>query len=134
MAGLVNVDVGSVLNGLGSMAKDIRVAITGKDPATEEKLAELEAAAAKAQSDIDLAEAQNPNMFVSGWRPFVGWVCAAALAWYYILAPLTTYVLSIFGVKSTMPSFDAGTLITLLMTMLGIGGMRTVEKIQGVAK
>jgi hypothetical protein len=41
MAGLVNVDVGSVLNGLGSMAKDIRVAITGKDPATEEKLAEL---------------------------------------------------------------------------------------------
>ena len=134
MAGLVNVDVGSVLSGLGSMAKDLRVALTGKDPAAEAKLLEIEEAAEKAQADINLAEAQNPNMFVSGWRPAVGWVCTFALAWYYVLAPLTTYILSIAKVQATIPVFDSGTLISLLMALLGIGGLRTYEKVQGVSK
>ena len=134
MPGLVNVDVGSVLSGLGSMAKDLRVAITGKDPAMESKLLEIEAAAEKAQTDVNLAEAQNPNIFVSGWRPAVGWVCVFALGWYYILAPLVTWLLSIFKIDATIPSFEVGELVALLSALLGVGGMRTFEKYQGVAK
>jgi len=134
MAGLVNIDVGSVLSGLGSMAKDLRIAITGKDPATAEKLLELEQAAQKAQTDVNLAEAQNPNLFVSGWRAAVGWVCTFALAWYYILAPMCTYVLSIFKIDAPIPVFDAGDLMSLLFAMLGVGGLKTYEKVQGVSK
>ena len=131
---LVNVDIGSVLSGIGTLAKDIRQAITGKDPEAAMKLLELEQAAQKAQSDINLAEAQNPNLFVSGWRPAVGWVCVFALSWYYILAPFSSWLLSIFSVKSTIPAFETGELIALLMSILGVGGMRTYEKVQGVSK
>lgn len=134
MANLVNVDIGSILSGLGNMAKDLRAAITGKDPAAEMKLLELEQAAQKAQTDINLAEAQNPNLFVSGWRPATGWICVFALAWYFIIAPFFTWLLSIFHVAVTIPAFDVGELMALLMALLGIGGMRTYEKIQGVAK
>ena len=134
MAGLVNIDVGSILSGLGAAAKDIRTAITGKDPAAEAKLLELEQAAEKAQADINLAEAQNPNLFVSGWRPAVGWICVFALGWYYIIAPFSTWLLSIFHVQATIPAFDTGDLIALLGSILGVGGLRTYEKVQGVAK
>lgn len=128
MAGLVNIDVGTVLSGLGNLAKDVRIAITGKDPAAAQKLLELEAAAEKAQTDINLAEAQNPNLFVSGWRPAVGWTCVLALIWNYIVAPLLIAV----GLK--MPGLDVGELITLLLAVLGVGGLRTYEKAQGVTK
>ena len=134
MGGLVNIDIGSVLQGIGTAAKDIRVAITGKDPAIEQKLLDLEAAASKAQNDINLAEAQNPNLFVSGWRPAVGWICAFALVWYYILAPFMTYVLGIFKIDAAIPAFDTGDLIALLCSILGVGGLRTYEKVQGVTK
>jgi hypothetical protein len=134
MAGLVNVDVGSVLSGIGSLAKDLRVAFTGKDPALDMKLLELEQAAQKAQIDVNLAEAQNPNLFVSGWRPAVGWVCAFALTWYFILAPLLTWTLSAFGVSSTIPAFDTSELMSLLMALLGVGAMRSYDKSQGTSK
>jgi hypothetical protein len=134
MAGLVNVDVGSVLSGIGSLAKDLRVAFTGKDPALDMKLLEIEQAAQKAQVDVNLAEAQNPNLFVSGWRPAVGWVCAFALTWYFILAPLLTWTLSAFGVSSTIPAFDTSELMSLLMALLGVGAMRSYDKSQGTSK
>jgi hypothetical protein len=130
--------VNGLLTGIGTFAKDIRVAITGKDPVKEaeamQKLLEIEFAAQKAQSDINLVEAQNPNLFVSGWRPAVGWVCTAALAWYYVVAPFLTWFLKLFNVQSvTIPQFDTGSLITLLFGLLGIGGLRSYEKIKGVA-
>ncbi len=128
MGGLVNVEIGTVLSGIGSLAKDIRQAITGKDPQAEQKLLELEQAAEKAQTDINLAEAQNPNLFVSGWRPAVGWTCVAALIWDFILSPL----LISLGLK--IPGLDTGELIALLGSLLGIGGLRTYEKTQGLAK
>ena len=126
-----------LFTGIGQMAKDIRTAITGKDPAKEaeamQKLLEIEFAAQKAQTDINIVEAQSPNLFVSGWRPATGWICVFALAWYYILAPFASWVMSIFDVESTIPIFEAGELMTLLFGLLGIGGMRTYEKIRGVS-
>ena len=81
------------------------------------------------QLDINKAEAANPNMFVAGWRPAVGWVCASAMAFQYLVRPL----LIGFGITTSMPALD-DTLWGLLFGMLGIGGLRTFEKVQGVSK
>ncbi len=127
-----------LFSGIGSLAKDLRTAITGKDPEKEaeimQKLADIEAAAEQGQLSINLEEAKSPNLFVSGWRPAVGWICVFALAWYYVLAPFATWLMSIFKIDSTIPAFETGELTTLLFGLLGIGGMRTYEKIRGVSK
>lgn len=86
------------------------------------------------QLKVNEVEAASPSVFVSGWRPFVGWICAGALALQFILAPLGVWVASLAGHVVAFPSLDMGTLLTLLGGMLGLGGLRTVEKINGVAR
>lgn len=87
---------------------------------------------AKAQIDVDKAEAGNVNWFVSGWRPAVGWVCVMGLAYSFVLRPLAgPLALKFAGVS--LEALDMGTLLTLLTGMLGMGGMRMVEKMNGVA-
>ena len=86
-----------------------------------------------AQTDINKEEAKSASIFVSGWRPCVGWVCALALAYQYLLKPLLTWLLMTLGYNiAIMPGLDDN-LWQLLMGMLGMGGLRTFEKIQGVA-
>lgn len=81
------------------------------------------------QLAINQAEAANPSVWVSGWRPGVGWVCVAALGYQYVARPL----LIGFGVADNMPALD-DSLWELLFGMLGLGGLRTFEKVKGVAK
>lgn len=83
-----------------------------------------------AQTDINKAEATNPNMFVAGWRPFVGWVCGMGLLSQFIIRPLATWIAALLGHAIIYPTLEMGTLMTLLGGMLGLGGMRTVEKLQ----
>ena len=85
------------------------------------------------QLDINKAEAANPNLFVSGWRPAIGWVCALALAYQYLIRPLSGTVATIAGYTlPPLPGLDDN-LWQLMMGMLGMGGLRTFEKVQGVA-
>jgi len=86
------------------------------------------------QNDINKIEAANPTLFVSGWRPFVGWVCGAALAFQLVVAPVIMWGYQIGGHPVVLPAMQTELLTTLLVGMLGLGGMRTVEKLQGVAK
>jgi len=87
----------------------------------------------KGQTDVNAVEAANTNVFVSGWRPFIGWVCGAALAYQYVAAPLLIWIASSLHIPlSTPPKLD-DTLWQLVFAMLGLGGMRTFEKIKGVA-
>lgn len=88
--------------------------------------------ASKAQSDIDLAEAQSPQFFRSGWRPFVGWICGLGLGYQFLLRPLLGW-LSLIEHFPDPPSLDLGTLLTLLGGLLGFGGFRTYEKTQGIS-
>lgn len=90
-------------------------------------------AMALAQSTTNTAEAANANTFVSGWRPFIGWICGSGLAMQFIIGPLATWGGALAGRVVIFPSLDMGTLITLLAGMLGLGAMRTVEKLNGVA-
>ena len=87
-----------------------------------------------AQIDVNKAEASHKSLFVAGWRPFVGWVCAGALAYHFILQPILVFAISVYGVSITLPEFDMGSLMTILMGMLGLGGLRTFEKVQKVSR
>ena len=87
------------------------------------------------QIEINKAEASHRSVFVAGWRPFVGWTCGGALAWHFVLAPLTIFVCTYAGVElPELPTFDMSSLLTVLMGMLGLGGLRTFEKAKGLAK
>lgn len=81
------------------------------------------------QVEINKIEAANPNVFISGWRPFVGWICASALAYYFIISPFLITVAGVFGRTLVVPTIDVSLLVTLLISMLGLGGMRTIEKL-----
>ena len=81
-----------------------------------------------AQSQTNTAEATNPNLFVSGWRPAIGWIGAAGLAYQYVIRPLATA--TGYG---TYPALD-GSLMELVMALLGMAGLRTYEKKIGVAR
>lgn len=86
----------------------------------------------KSQTDVNAIEAANSSLFVSGWRPFIGWVCGAALAYQYVAAPLIMWFMTSIGVKLTpFPKLDE-TLWQLVFALLGLGGLRTYEKIRGV--
>ena len=104
---------------LGGLAMDIREAIKGKelDP---QKLIEL-------QSEINKVEAQHRSIFVSGWRPFTGWICAVALLYNFVLRDLAIWA---FGIEQVPPALQMEHLMTVLYGMLGLGGMRSLEKIK----
>ena len=88
----------------------------------------------KGQQLINLEEAKSSSFFVSGWRSFIGWVCGVAFAYHFILQPLLVFGLSVYGKPITLPVFDMDALNTVLMGMLGLGGLRSFEKVRGVAK
>ena len=87
-----------------------------------------------AQIEVNKVEAQHRTVFVAGWRPFTGWVCATALAYHFIIEPVLVFFLSWYGVDIQLPQFDMASLLTVLMGMLGLGGLRTYEKKQGLTK
>ena len=90
------------------------------------------------QLEVNKSEAAHRSIFVAGWRPFIGWVCGVALAYHFIFAPMLAFVLVAFNVTglhpSDLPRFDMDSLMTVLLGMLGLGGLRTFEKTKGVAK
>ena len=87
----------------------------------------------KGQLAINAAEAANTSVFVSGWRPFIGWVCGSGFAVQFVVGPLGQWASSLLGHTTSFPALDVGTMMPLLLGMLGLGGLRTAEKIQGVA-
>lgn len=88
-----------------------------------------------AQVEINKIEAQHRSIFVAGWRPFIGWVCGIALAYNFILRDLIAWIMEVWSPTTEAPPELAMThLMTVLMGMLGLGGMRTYEKLKGVAK
>ena len=101
------------------------------------KLQELEQsgdlAVIAGQNKINEIEAASPALFVSGWRPFIGWVCGSALAFQLVIGPLVVWAGALVRHPVSLPIMQTELLTTLLVGMLGLGGMRTVEKLQGVA-
>ena len=90
---------------------------------------------AKGQIEINKAEAAHKSMFVAGWRPFVGWTCGVALAWHFVGQPLAVFGIAVAGIQTpALPTFEMESLLTVLLGMLGLGGLRTFEKTKQVAR
>lgn len=103
--------------------------------AQQGELAQLQAdtAIATAQTDINKVEAANTRLFVAGWRPFVGWICGFAVGFKFIGGPALFMVAQAIGHPVELPVIETSELWPLLLGMLGLGGLRTVEKVKGAA-
>jgi len=84
------------------------------------------------QIQINQEEAKSENIFKSGWRPSIGWACSLTFILNFVLFPIVNYFLMMFGHAAILIPFDTNTLMTVLGGLLGIGGLRTIEKIKGV--
>lgn len=135
----INIDGGLIkgaFEGVNSFIQTIRSVITGKLPPDQEaallqRALEIEATLNNAQAEINKIEAGSPSLFVAGWRPFIGWTCGAALAYNYVLMPLLVWVVTNFYPDApAMPVLDNSELMTILLGMLGLGAMRTYEKVK----
>jgi phenylpyruvate tautomerase PptA (4-oxalocrotonate tautomerase family) len=90
---------------------------------------------ARGQIEINKEEAKSRNIFIAGWRPFVGWTCGLALFWHFLGLPVTLFITGWFNLQHPpLPEFDMNSLMTVLLGMLGLGGMRSFEKFKGVTK
>ena len=138
--------IGSIIEGVGKVAGDLittdkeRLQMALEDRKLDLEQARIDQATDLAQVDVNKIEAENPNLFVSGWRPAVGWVGVLGLAYQFLGYPLMQWVWA-FGQgvdlipKGLAPPPDLQTdqLMVLLSGLLGFGGMRSFEKSKGVA-
>jgi hypothetical protein len=103
---------------------------------SEQERAQLAAAMALVQGQLEInkAEAASPSVFTSGWRPAIGWVCGCALAYTYIGYPFLLWAGALWFPEIKPPVLgNDGMLYELLFGMLGLGSLRTFEKVKGVA-
>ncbi len=82
----------------------------------------------KAQLEVNKVEAKHSNIFVSGWRPAIGWICGFSIGYHFILEPIIQYILIVNAIQFETPEFDFSQLSTIVMAMLGMSTLRTYEK------
>lgn len=132
VSGLVSSTVGPLFNRLIDLIPD-PVEKAKQAAAIQEKLMDADATMMAAQNAVNLAEASNQNLFVSGWRPAVGWVCVTALGWQMVIAPLVTFGAAMAGYHPSLPILDSSWLNTLMIPLLGFGVMKSAERVYGVS-
>jgi hypothetical protein len=125
--------LGPVIERLAGMIPDPQQRARAIAEAQQQMLDALRAQDAS-QAEINKIEAASSSWFVAGWRPFIGWICGAALAWAFVIGPVAKWLVTVAGISATVPptAMD-GNLWELVFAMLGIGGLRTFEKVRGVA-
>lgn len=142
--------MGFDITGLGSVfdfgSKIIDKVWPNKDEADKAKLAmlqlqqegafkelELQVEANKGQMEVNKAEAASSSLFIGGWRPACGWMCVMGLGYMTLFRPIASWIATLSGATSVPPVVDTTVLLELLLGMLGMGGLRSYEKIKGVA-
>lgn len=124
--------VSSVFTGVGALIQTIKGGVTpDKQAELLAQAQQIEASANLAQAEINKVEASGASLFVAGWRPAVGWICAFGLAYAVILKPFFEFIANLFGYAGSFPTIEGDILNTTLWGMLGLGIMRTAEKITG---
>ncbi|NQD37732.1 hypothetical protein HPT27_11910 [Permianibacter sp. IMCC34836] len=129
--------IGAIVEGVGKVADDL---FTSDEERLKISLEEkqIEASLTQGQLEVNKAEASNPNMFVAGWRPFIGWVGGFALAYQFLLYPFLTWGWALMQARNWVPAnstppppLAADILWTIVTGMLGIAGMRSYDKMKG---
>lgn len=131
--------VKAALGGVGTLLKDARTAITGKDAEAEAKILAALSKVDEAQTEVNKIEASSASFFVAGWRPAVGWVCVLSMGLYYIprfILGMGFWSMQVWktGQLVPMPELGISDLIGLLLALLGMSGLRTYEKKEEVAR
>lgn len=137
--------MGLDITGIGSAVTGVKdiLGMFFPDRTEEEKakmvqafqMVQLQQQADQAQTDVNKVEAGSTSIFVSGWRPFIGWVCGSACAWNWIGISILKTILSIAAMKLAIDIQPASLteMMPVLLGLLGLGGLRTIEKMNGVA-
>lgn len=134
--GIIDIIAGPILKIIDKVIPDpaakaaAQMELIKLNQAGEFKEIEAELQMAKMQSDVNLEEAKNTNLFVSGWRPFIGWSCGAIFVSNYIGVPFLAWLSPMMDIPPP-PRLDIGEVLPVLLGLLGLGSLRTAEKIKG---
>lgn len=132
--------ISGIITAVGGIIDDLHTSDAERLQA-ELELKRLDVEVATGQMAVNQAEARHHSIFVAGWRPAIGWVGAAAMAYQFLLYPMLVWGWSLMQAKGWVPTglqpppmLDTEALWVILSGMLGIAGMRTAEKVKGVAR
>ena len=129
--------IGSLAGPLFGLVDDLFTSDEERE-AAKLKLLEMEQKGELAQIAVNMQEAKSEHLFVSGWRPAVGWVCVAAFGYTFILMPFGSFIALVSGMDpallAALPDLDIGSMMPVLLGMLGLGAMRSYEKKSGTNK
>ncbi len=134
MLGLIKSALGPILDGVLKLIPDKNAREAAKEQ-FESQILNAMVGLVQGQLAINQKEAEHGSLFVAGWRPAIGWICGSALGWNYIIQPIMSWAIFISGGDlADAPRLDTAELTTILLGMLGLGGLRTYEKRLGVAR
>ena len=137
--GLLDVFSGGTIKAVGGIIDELHTSTEEKEQ-LKLRFAEVEAKLKEKQMSINLADARSTAGGISGfmqrsWRPMIGMSCALAIFWEFVLSKFILFFLGVFHYEVIdLPQLDIGTLMPLVMSLLGMGALRTFEKTKGVAK
>tara|TARA_R100001463_G_scaffold79447_1_gene133883 strand:+ start:255 stop:665 length:411 start_codon:yes stop_codon:yes gene_type:complete len=132
--------IGSLLGGKDGALKQVASVIDSIHTSEEEKLDKkilmqrIQQKLAEKQLDVNKVEAGHRSIFVSGWRPAIGWVGGFSLMFEFILSPSIEWYAKFSGLEITAPNIETGSLLAIVTSMLGVAGMRSFEKTKGLTK
>ena len=124
---------GDTIKAVGNVIDDMHFSGEEKEK-LKLQMKEIDAKLQEKQLDINKAEASHRSVFVSGWRPFLGWVSGLSIGYVYLFQPILDMILQMFQVQVDWVALDLGQLMPLVLGMLGLGGLRTFEKVAKVTK
>lgn len=124
---------GDTIKAVGNVIDDMHFSGEEKEK-LKLQMKEIDARLKEKQLDINKAEASHRSIFVSGWRPFLGWVSGLSIGYVYLFQPILDMILQMFQVQVDWVQLDLGQLMPLVLGMLGLGGLRTFEKARNLTK
>lgn len=132
--------IAGIVEAVGGVIGDL-VTTDKERLAAQLEFSKVDAGLMQGQMEVNKVEAAHDSVFVAGWRPAIGWVGAAAMGYQFLLYPLLVWTWALLQAKGWVssvlnppPMLDTDALWVILSGMLGIAGMRSVEKVKGVAK
>ena len=135
--GLSDSTVEAVTNFMNGLKPDDQIKLREMDIEFQKFLLDNGIKIDLAQIEVNKEEAKSGNIFIAGWRPYIGWTCGAAFSWNFVLLPVLTFLVYTFGTAGMViglakaPQLDFASMSPVLLGMLGLAGLRTREKEKG---
>jgi len=125
--------IGSIIDSVGKVASDL-ITTDKEKMQLEIDNRKLDQAIDMAQIEVNKIEAKSSSLFTSGWRPYIGWGCGTAFLYSALFEPIARFVAQVgFNYSGPFPQLDTNLTMQVLLGLLGLAGMRSYEKSQGVA-